>query len=233
MSQHYDGKHIVITGASGGLGSAVVETLLAAGATCHVPLHDSDPPADASWPGNERARVARAIDLAAEDAVESYFNALPALWASIHLVGGFAMAPIADTSLAQVTELYRLNAQTCFLCCREAVKSMRKHDRGGRIVNVAARPALQPAAGMIGYTMAKSAVVAITRALSVELHHDRILVNAIVPSVIDTPMNRSSMPTNDFDEWPKPDEVAKSIAFLASADNELTSGSLVPVYGQS
>lgn len=232
MNNDYQGKHVVITGASGVLGSAVAQALLDAGATCHLPLHESPLP-DAAWPDHDRVVIAPAIDLTDEDAAASYYRSLPPLWASIHLVGGFAMAPVAETSLADFQAMFQLNAQTCFLCSREAVTSMRGHDGGGRIVNVAARPAVQPVAGMIAYTVAKAAVVAITRALAVELHHERILVNAVVPSVIDTPVNRANMPGTDFDVWPKPEAIAASIAYLASPANQLTSGSLVPVYGQT
>jgi NAD(P)-dependent dehydrogenase (short-subunit alcohol dehydrogenase family) len=141
------------------------------------------------------------------------------------------MAPIADTSLADFTSMLTLNAQTCFLCCREAVKSMRKHGDGGRIVNVAARPAVEPTAGMTAYAASKGAIAAMTRGLAAELAAERILVNAIVPSIIDTPTNRKAMPDGDFDRWPKADEIAEIILFLISPANRLTHGALVPVYG--
>lgn len=233
MNSDYDGKHVVITGASGGLGGAVVEAFLQAGATCHLPLHESQLPGETAWLNHERVNITLDIDLAVEDAVQSYYDGLPPVWASVHLVGGFAMGQVANTSLAEFQRMFTINAQTCFLCSRAAITSIRKSGDGGRIVNIAARPAVQPVAGMLAYTVAKAGVVAITRALAVELHRDRILVNAIIPSIIDTPINRSSQPGSDFGVWPKPEEIAKSITYLASPDNQLTSGSLVPVYGQA
>jgi len=106
---------------------------------------------------------------------------------------------------------------------------------GGRIVNVAARPALIPelGAGMVAYTASKAAVAAITQSLAAEVAADGILVNAVVPSIMDTPANRKSMPDADHAKWPKVDEVAASIVFLASAENRVTRGALMPVYGTS
>src|SRR6185436_2025652 len=105
----------------------------------------------------------------------------------------------------------------------------------GRIVNVAARPALEPrsGAGMAAYVASKAAVAALTQALAAELAPRRILVNAIAPSIIDTPANRAAMPDADHASWPTPAEIAATILFLASADNQVTSGAIVPVYGRA
>ena len=203
-----------MTGGKGALGGAVVAALAARGAVVHVP---------------DQATV----ELTDEAAARAYFAGLPPLWASIHLAGGFAMAPLAETSLADFERQWRTNAVTCFLSCREAARAIRATGQGGRIVNVASRPALAPAGGMIAYVAAKAAVAAMTQALAAELADDRILVNAIVPSIIDTPANRAAMPTADHARWPKPAELAQAIAFLVSEDNALTSGALVPVYGRA
>jgi NAD(P)-dependent dehydrogenase (short-subunit alcohol dehydrogenase family) len=106
---------------------------------------------------------------------------------------------------------------------------------GGRIVNVAARPALEPrtGAGMTAYAASKSAVAALTAALAEEVVKDGILVNAVAPSTMDTPANRKAMPKADFAAWPKVDEVAATICFLASPQNMVTRGGVVPVYGRS
>ncbi len=110
------------------------------------------------------------------------------------------------------------------------------HDRGGgRIVNVAARAALEwrSGAGMSAYTASKAAVAAFTAALAEEVAKDGILVNAVAPSIMDTPANRHAMPKADFALWPKVEEVAATILFLASPDNRVTRGAVVPVYGRS
>src|SRR4029079_12833333 len=117
--------------------------------------------------------------------------------------------------------------------CREGVRSIRRSGGGGRIVNVAARPVVSPAPGMTAYVASKAAVAAITQSLAAELAADRILVNAVLPSIIDTPANRAAMPKADHAAWPKPAEIAEAIGFLASPDNTLTSGALLPVYGRA
>lgn len=224
----FDGLHVVITGATGGLGDSVVVALLERGAICRLPLVEAAVPPHVAWRGHERVHARAGITLTDEASVAAFYAELPALHASIHLVGGFAMAPIRDTRLADVEKMFQLNAVTCFLCCREAVRAMRG---GGRIVNVAARPALVPTGGMIAYSASKAAVASITQALAAECLAEGILVNAVVPSIIDTPANRAAMPTADHTAWPKPAELAEMIVTLASPRNRLTSGALVQVYG--
>lgn len=141
------------------------------------------------------------------------------------------MGPIASTSLNEWDHLMRLNATTCFLCCREAVKAI--GEREGRIVNVSARPVLVPTAQMAAYAASKAAVAALTLSLAEELSGSSIWVNAIVPSIIDTEANRAAMPEADHTEWPRPEQIAETIAFLASPQNAVTRGALVPVYGKS
>jgi len=227
------GRQIVVTGATGGLGLAVVSKLLAEGAVCHLPCEESQLPEHVRWRGHERALVTLAHDLGDESMTDAWYAALPPLWASVHLVGGFAMGPVSDTSLAVFEHMHALNARTCFLCCRAAVRAMRRGSEGGRIVNVAARPALEPASDLSAYASAKAAVAGLTRSLAVELAGEGILCNAIVPSIIDTPSNRQAMPAADFSRWPSPDEIAETIAFLCSPANTLTSGALVPIYGRA
>jgi NAD(P)-dependent dehydrogenase (short-subunit alcohol dehydrogenase family) len=207
------GRHVVVTGGKGALGGAVVALLEARGARVHVP-------------------DIATIDLTREADAAGYYAALPPVWASIHLAGGFAMKPLAETSLAEFEGQWRLNAVTCFLACREAVRSMRRGG-GGRIVNVASRPAVVPTPGMTAYVASKASVAAMTQALAAELAGDGILVNAVLPSVIDTPANRAAMPRADHATWPRPAEIAEAIVFLASPENTLTSGALVPVYGRA
>jgi NAD(P)-dependent dehydrogenase (short-subunit alcohol dehydrogenase family) len=112
---------------------------------------------------------------------------------------------------------------------------MTRTGAGGRIVNVAARPALEwrTGAGMAAYAASKAAVAALTVALAEEVVKSGILVNAVAPSIMDTPANRAAMPQADFSAWPKVEEVAATILFLASPDNKVSRGGVVPVYGRS
>ncbi len=235
MARHFDGRHVVVTGGTGALGTAVVTLLLSRGAVCHVPVFDAAEKERAPFVGDSNVLFVDGVDLGDEGQVEAFYDAIPSVWASVHIAGGFAMASIDQTAKADFMGQINLNLITAFLCCREAVKAMRRSGEGGRIVNVAARPALEPrtGAGMTAYTSSKAGVAALTQALGEEAAVDRILVNAVVPSILDTPANRSAMPNADHDLWPKVAEVAESISFLASPNNRVTRGALVPVYGRS
>jgi NAD(P)-dependent dehydrogenase (short-subunit alcohol dehydrogenase family) len=235
----FSGAHVVVTGGTGALGSAVVGALRAAGAICHVTnllaaeldryAHKSDPD----------VRVTSGVELADEAAVTGFYAGLPPLWASIHLAGGFAMAPIADTTAEDFVAQFRMNALSCFLCSRAAIGAIRARGApgpsgavGGRIVNVAARPALEPrhGAGMVAYATSKGAVAAMTQALAEEVAGEQIWINAVAPSILDTAANRAAMPDAPHHLWVAPASIAELIAFLAAPDNRVTRGAVIPVY---
>jgi len=226
-------RHAVVTGGAGALGAAVVQMLVDAGAVCHIPAHARPDPARFPLAGHERVRVTAGIDLTDEKAVAGFYSSLPSLWASVHAAGAFSAAPITETTLAMWKQMLDTNSLTCFLCCREAVRKIRASGGAGRIVNVAAKPVLVPAGGLSAYAASKAAVASLTLSLSEELAAESIWVNAVIPSIMDTPANRQAMPKADFDKWPKVQEVAATIAFLASPQNSISRGALVPVYGRS
>jgi NAD(P)-dependent dehydrogenase (short-subunit alcohol dehydrogenase family) len=228
MDREFDGRRVLVTGGTGSLGSAIVKRLLDGGAAVHVTWVVQEEVQRFAYTDKVRLHQLNASD---EKAVSDLYAQHPDLWASIHTIGGFAMSPIEQTSADELRRMFELNAVTCFLCCREAVKKMRQG--GGRIVNVAARPAIVPTGGMIAYSTSKAAVASITQSLAEEVTSDGILVNAVLPSIMDTPANRRAMPNADFEKWPKVEQVAEAIAFLASPRNALTSGALVPVFGRS
>jgi len=230
----YSGKHVVVTGGTGALGSAMVGLLLEAGAACTVPYVHENGMERFAHRGNGKVKLVKVSDLADEAEVARLFQGISP-WASIHIAGGFADGKVADTDKAALMAQIDGNLVSCFLCCRAAVRAMQAAKQGGRIVNVAARPALEQrsGAGMSAYTIAKSGVAALTIALAEEVAKDGILVNAVAPSIIDTAANRKAMPKADFDQWPKVEEVSATILFLASAYNKVTRGSVVPVYGKA
>lgn len=231
-SGRFNGLAVVVTGGTGGLGRGVVAALVEDGANVWIPNVDARLSADFPWKDHARVRLVEGVDLLDEGRVAEFYASVGDVYASIHLVGGFKMAPLAATSAADLKKMLDLNALSAFLCSKAAVAQMRANaGRGGRIVNVAARPALTPTAGMVAYAVSKAAVVSLTVSLAEELKGERIWVNAIAPSIMDTPDNRKAMPTADFSRWPKVDEVARAIAFLASPDNSLTTGTVLPVYG--
>ena len=228
MTADFGGRHVVITGGDGALGRAVVQVFLEAGATCHLPVFGP------GWPGAPAgAKVTGTMDLSDESAVLKYYADLPPLAASIHLAGGFLAKPIADTARADLEGQLKLNLVTTFLCCREAVKAFRKSG-GGRIVNVAARAIEQPTAGMVAYTVSKAGVASPNpRAGRRSAGARAFWSTPSCPSIIDTPANRAAMPDADTGRWPKPAELAQTIRWLASEENRLTSGALIPVYGNA
>lgn len=229
------GRHVVITGGAGALGTAVVARFIAAGATCHIPTID-DGPGSLGIPG---AHYVTRVNMTDERSVAAVYGDIPELWASVHLAGGFSWARLEDTSADAARAQFEMNALTCLLCSREAVRRIRVRaaanpgEPGGRIVNVGSRATLSPSAGMAAYAMSKAAVQALTTTLAEELRSEQILVNAVLPSIIDTPFNRASMPDATHDLWPKPAEIAEAILFLASPSNALTTGALMPVYGRT
>src|SRR5262249_20609616 len=139
----YHDRHVVITGGTGALGTAVVGALVERGAICHVPYIN---PAEADrFPLRNQAQVKLVpdIELTQEAAVARLYDGVPQLWASIHIAGGFAMAPLGKTSKADLMHQVEMNFVTAFLCCRAAVNAMTRGGTGGRIVNIATRPALE------------------------------------------------------------------------------------------
>lgn len=226
--QSLSGLSVVVTGAAGGLGPAVVGALVDAGAVCHLPVRRAP-----DGPDDPRRRWVAGVDLTDEEAVGRFYASLPPLWASVHVAGGFAPGALVDTTLAGFRGQLDINLTTAFLCCREATRVMRRAGRGGRIVNVSSRAALAPSGGTVAYTVAKAGVGALTAALAAEVLADGILVNAVAPSTIDTPANRAAMPHADFATWAQPADLARTIAWLASAENRLTSGAVIPVFGRS
>jgi NAD(P)-dependent dehydrogenase (short-subunit alcohol dehydrogenase family) len=236
----FHGANVVVTGGTGALGAAVVGTLRAAGAVCHVT--NMVPGELAKYPHRDDigVHITTGLDLADEAAVRRFYGSLPPLWGSIHLAGGFAMSPAAETSAVDFADQFQMNALSSFLCSVAALRAIRERSepgpqgaKGGRIVNVAARPGIEPrlGSGMVAYATAKAAVAAMTQALAQETAEEEIWVNAVAPSILDTPANRAAMPDADHSGWVKPSAAAEVIVFLASPDNRVTRGAIVPVYG--
>ncbi len=144
-----------------------------------------------------------------------------------NIVGGFVFAALADTGLSDWRRMFDMNATSAFLCCRAAVPLLRDSG-GGSIVNVTAMPALtRGAAQMSAYAASKAAVLNFSQSLSSELAEDGITVNAIAPSIIDTPANREAMPDADRGNWLAPEEIASVVAFLAGDSARIVTGSVL------
>ncbi len=235
MENEFAGRTVVITGGTGALGGAVIGALLERGALCHVPTGRANPPNDFAFAGHDRVRLAVNIDPGDAASIDAFYAGVPNLWASVHAAGAFAMSPVGGEPGGAFADMIDANARTAFLCCHAAARQMRAAGTVGRIVNVTARPGLDPrkGAGMSAYAASKAAVAAFTLALAEELKGDGILVNAVAPSTLDTPANRAAMPKADFSKWVGLDAAAEAIVHLASPRNATVSGALLPIYGRA
>jgi NAD(P)-dependent dehydrogenase (short-subunit alcohol dehydrogenase family) len=231
----FKGRHIVVTGGTGALGRAVVAALIEAGGACHIPCRSEAEAERFPFRAHAQATLYPGSELSDEGSVAKLFDGVADLWALIHLAGGFAFGPLRDLDQTTLRQQVETNFVTCALCCRAALRAFARTGGGGRIVNVAARPALEWRAGanMAIYAASKAAVAALTVAIAEEVAKDGVLVNAVAPSIMDTPANRKDMPAADFSAWPKVEEVARTILFLASPENAVTRGAIVPVYGKA
>jgi NAD(P)-dependent dehydrogenase (short-subunit alcohol dehydrogenase family) len=224
----------IVTGGTGGLGAAVTRRFLDASWRTVVPWHDerelnrlADHPlltlvqADLFDPASAAACVAEgAADPAAP------------LAAVVNLVGGFAMgARMHETPIEDFERQLRLNLRPTYLTCQAALPHLIAGG-GGAIVCVSSRAAVRPFPGAAGYVTSKAAVLALVDALAVEYRADGVRVNAVLPSVIDTPANRAGQPDADHSRWVRPAEIAEVI-FGLCAGQEIVSGAHVPVYGRA
>ncbi len=150
----------------------------------------------------------------------------------INMVGGYsAGTPIDELDTSIWDTMMRLNVTSTLLMSKYAAQKMRKAG-SGRIINFAARAAKELSANTGAYAVSKAAVTALTEVQAKELRQDNITVNAVLPSIIDTPANRAAMPDADFTVWPKAEDIARVLLFLASDEAWLISGALIPVYGK-
>lgn len=234
------GRVAVVTGGGGALGRGVTGALLDAGALVVI-TDRARAGMDAllhALPGGlrERCRLIEA-DIGTEEGaasvVQQTMEAHGRLDILVNIVGGYAGGPrVAETPLATWRGQFELNATTAFLMARAAVPVM--HARGwGRIVNVSSRVARTAPAGLGAYAVSKAAVITLTEVLANETRDHGITVNAVLPSVIDTPANRRDMPTAHADRWVKPAAIGAVIRFLASEESGIISGAAIPVYGQA
>ena len=225
----------LITGGTGGLGAAVTRAFLDGGWRVVVPLFNERERDRA--PEHERLVLERA-DLGDADSTEAVTklaagDAGAPLRAVVNLVGGFAAAGrVHETPVEHYESQLRLNLRPTYLVCQAAIPHLQAAG-GGAIVCVSSRAALEPFSGAAGYIVAKAAVLAFVDALATEYRDDGIRANAILPSVIDTPANRASMPDADHAKWVAPEQIASVVRFLCEDGAGVVSGAHVPVYGRA
>jgi NAD(P)-dependent dehydrogenase (short-subunit alcohol dehydrogenase family) len=225
----------IVTGGTGGLGSAVVARLLDDGWRVVVPwIVERELERMPRRDGLELIQADLFDPTAAEQVVSAAAGSDDApLRGLVNLVGGFAAGGrVHETPIDEFEKQFRLNLRPTYLVTQASLARMVQRGDGA-IVCVGTRAALQPFRGAAGYISSKAAVIAFAQAVAVEYRDDGIRCNTILPSVIDTPANRAAMPKADHDRWVKPAEIATVVAHLLSPDAGPTSGAAIPVYGRA
>jgi NAD(P)-dependent dehydrogenase (short-subunit alcohol dehydrogenase family) len=225
---------VVVTGAFGVVGRALCTRLELAG--YGVLMVDSQPEVPADWPASlESQRCVRGIDLRnAQDTAAAFNEALGDLggaYALVNLAGGFAFETVDGGKVDTWDAMYETNLKTAVNASQAVLPFLLERKRG-RIINVGAGAAMKASAGMGAYAAAKAGVQKLTEALADELKAKNIQVNALMPSILDTPRNRADMPDADFSTWVTADSLAKVIAFFLSAASADITGACLPVNGR-
>ncbi len=226
----FDGQAAVVTGAAGALGGAVAAAFVAAGAD--VVGVDVVDPGEAEVPGPVDYRQA---DLTDEQTVAALFDGVADDYGRLDALANVAGTwrggdPVHETAESQFDLLFDVNLRTAFLASKHALPRLRETE--GAVVSVAARSALSGGAGDALYRASKAGVKILTESIAEE-NRGVVRANCVLPSVIDTAMNREMMPDADFGEWVDPTDIATVIAFLCSDGAVPTSGAAVPVYGEA
>jgi NAD(P)-dependent dehydrogenase (short-subunit alcohol dehydrogenase family) len=217
----FTGRVVLITGAGGGLGTAVTQAFLEAGArVAPVSRSASEISADLTRP----EEAARAVQ-----AVRSRFGRLDVL---LHLAGGFeGGTPVAQTDDGVWNRMFDLNLNAAFYTARAVLPSMLEA-KYGRIVAIGSKTAVEPVATLAAYGASKAALVALIRTIALEVKRSGVTANVVLPSVIDTPANRAADPGADFSRWVKPESIARLLLWFASDAAADVNGAVVPIYGR-
>jgi NAD(P)-dependent dehydrogenase (short-subunit alcohol dehydrogenase family) len=224
-------KVIVVTGGFGVLGRAVAEAALEAGASVAVPGREQ---AD-KIPARDRLMVLGGVDLTDFAAAKQAIDAVAARFGKIdglaNVAGGFLWQTLGDGDLSGWTDLFRMNLLTAVAATKAALPHLRASH--GAIVNVGSAPAKKAGAGMGAYAASKAGVLRLTESLAEEEKKAGVRVNAVLPTIIDTPRNRADMPKADFSRWVKPEDIAKAILFLLSDDAMAITGAELLISGKT
>jgi NAD(P)-dependent dehydrogenase (short-subunit alcohol dehydrogenase family) len=225
-------RSVLITGATGGLGKAVVRAFLGEGAFVAGTAR--------RWTGEDavdgllEVQADLTTQEGAEAAVRALLEARGRLDAVVHLVGGFAMdGPLASTKVETWDRMMGLNARSAFLVFRAALAASPPTAGLRRLIAVGSRAGEQASPGAVAYAVSKAALHALVVNLAAEIAGRGITVNAVLPGVIDTAANHTAMPGADFSKWVTPESIAETLVWLASDASSDTSGALIPVYGRS
>ena len=232
-------RNVLITGGTGILGSAVTKAYLAQGDTVAVTYlfeneverfkeYNPELSKDVTF---LYANVTEEVEV--QNTIKEFLFQFDRLDVLINIVGGFVGGiPTAELEVDRWDFMMDLNLKSVFLCCKAAIPDMTAQGYG-KIINVSARAGLKGEAGLSAYCVSKGGVRTLTESLAAEVMDSGVNVNAIMPSIMDTPMNREAMPDEEHDRWVAPADVAKVICFLTSDDATIINGAAIPVYGRA
>jgi len=233
------GRSIVITGGTGGLGTALVRRLLEDDVRLAISylLPEEASRFEQSFDVDDRTMMLRRVDATNAESVTSFMKHVVEEWGPIaglaSLVGGWAGGrDVEETDDVRFERMVDLNLRSSFNAVRAAVPFL-KQAPFGRIVLVGSRAGIENPAGQAAFNMAKAGVMALGRSIAAELEPTNVTATVLVPNVIDTPATRATLPYADYVTWPTPDEIAAVAEFLLSEQAGVLNGALVPVYGKS
>ena len=222
------GRRIIVLGGTGGLGRSVTQRLRADGAS--VLVADSRLPADADRQADLDYLTVDALD---EASVAAALAQAPPPAAVVNLIGGYTPPqPLSGLDISVLRQQLEVNLVTAAIITKHAMGVLAAQ-AGGPIVHVSSRVAVQNGENGLAYSASKLGVVRLVEAAAAEGREQGVRVNCIMPSIIDTPANRAAIPGANYDQWPKPAELAAVLAFLVSDDAVLISGAAIPVYGRA
>jgi NAD(P)-dependent dehydrogenase (short-subunit alcohol dehydrogenase family) len=239
MSTRFSGKVVLVAGGTGGLGHAVSMAFLDEGAKVVVTYRDQKE-FDAlkrQAGGNGSSLKGHMVDITDEGSVRQLFDKILAehgrVDALVNTVGAYAGGVnLWEVETKIFDQMIALNLRSGYILAREAVPAMLKQNSGA-IVNISAKAAVDHGAGASAYAASKAGALALMDSLAAEVKGSGVRVNSILPSIIDTEVNRKAMPTADFSKWPKPADIARVILFLCSDEAKVIHGAAIPVYGES
>lgn len=230
---------MVITGGTGGLGSALVRRLVRSEYKIAVTylLPDEAQTFENEFEVDEESISLTRVDCTNPEAVNAFFNEVAERWGAIHalcaLVGGWAGGrDVEETDDLRFERMLDLNLRSAFYAVRAVIPHLREAE-WGRIVLVGSRGAIDFPEAQAAFNIAKAGVVALGRSVATEMEGTSVTANVLMPSVIDTPATRRSLPYADYVDWPTPDEIAAVAEFLLSEESGVMNGAMIPVYGRA
>lgn len=232
-------KVALVAGGTGGLGRAVSMAFLQAGARLIVTYQkDGELAALKKAAGADAAKIkGMSVDVTDETAVQQLVEGIVAEHGRLDILVNTVGAYVGGVKLWEMENrvfdlMLALNLRSGYVLSRAVVKTMLRQ-KSGAIVNIAAKAAYDHGAGAAAYAASKAAAVALMDSLAADLKGSGVRVNSILPSIIDTEVNRKAMPGEDYAKWPKPEEIARVILFLCSDEARVIHGAAIPVYGYS